>query len=35
MPPLIAKIRHDAIVQMKYRGNYICREYSQLKHIKI
>ena len=35
MPPLIAKIRHDAFVKMKIRDNYICRELSQLKHIKI
>ena len=35
MPPLIAKIRHDAIVKMKYPGDCICREYSQLKHTKI
>ena len=35
MPPLIAKIRHDAIVKMKYRGDCICRQYSQVEHIKI
>ena len=35
MPPLIAKIRHDTIVKMKYRDYCICREYYQLEHIKI
>ena len=35
MPPLILKIRHDAFVKMKYRGDCICREYSQVEHIKI
>ena len=35
MPPLIAKIRHDALVKMKYRGDCICRQYSQVEHIKI
>ena len=35
MPPLIAKIRQDVFVKMKIRGHCICREYSQVKHIKI
>ena len=35
MPPLIAKIRHDTIVKMKNRVDFICRKYSQVEHIKI
>ena len=35
MPPLIAKIRHDAIVKMKYCFDYMCRKYPQVEHIKI
>ena len=35
MPPLIAKIRHDTFVKMKYCGDCICRKLSQLDHIKI
>ena len=35
MPPLIAKIRHDAFVKMKNCDHWICRELSQLEHIKI
>ena len=31
MPPLIAKIRHDAFVKMKNCGHYICRKLSQLR----
>ena len=34
MPPLIAKIRHDAFVKMKNCGHYICRKLFQLEHIE-
>ena len=35
MPPLIAKVRLDALVKMKKCWHYICSELSQLEHIKI
>ena len=35
MPPLIAKIRHDAFVKMKDNSDCICRKLFQLEHIKI
>ena len=35
MPPLIAKIHHDAFVKMKNNIDCICRKLSQLEDIKI
>ena len=35
MPPLIAKIRDDTFVKMKYCADCICRKSSKLDHIKI